>query len=414
MAEAEPVPAASGFSDGLSDGLSDRDRRWLRRALAAGERGQGRTAPNPSVGAVIVRDGACLAEGWTQPPGQEHAEIHAIQRAGGADLRGATVYVTLEPCCHRGRTPPCTEALIRAGVARVVAGAVDPFPPVAGQGLARLRAAGIAVAVAGIGEPEGEACVRANLGFFRSVLLGLPMVVMKAAITLDGRIASASGESRWITGGAARAAGHRRRDRSDAVLVGAGTVRADDPMLDTRLAAGEGVDGGSGRDARAAVLDTRLRTPLTARLLARGPLILCGGIDGPEMEARAAALAAAGAEVCAVGVEAGRVGIAAAARELARRGYHRVLAEGGGGLHRSLLGAGLVTEGVLYMNARVLGGGPGFVAGPGWALGEAPGFRFGAVERAGEDLEIGLVRPLEELLPGGYLALADRVGREGG
>ena len=328
------------------------------------------------------------------------------------------MYVTLEPCCHRGRTPPCTEALLRAGVARVVAGAVDPFPPVAGQGLAQLRAAGIAVTVAGIAEPEGEACVRANLGFFRSVLLGLPMVTMKAAITLDGRIASASGESRWITGEAARTAGHRRRDRSDAVLVGAGTVLADDPLLDTRLAAG-GADGGSCRDARAVVLDTRLRTPVMARLLARGPMILCGEIDGPELEARAAALTAAGAEVCAVGVEAGRSGIegkvdiARAARELARRGNHRVLAEGGGALHRSLLSAGLVTEGVLYVNARVLGGGPGFVAGPGWSLGEAPGFRFGPVGRAGEDLEIGLVRPLEELLPGCYLALADRAGQEG-
>ena len=206
------------------------DWEWMGRALAVAGRAVGRTAPNPAVGAVLVRDGELLAEGWTQPPGQDHAEVHALRQLGGS-APGATMYVTFEPCCHFGRTPPCTDAILRAGVRRVVIGVVDPFPLVAGKGIAALRAAGVEVEV---GMREAE-CRRANLGFIRSIVHGLPEVTLKAAVTLDGRIASESGESRWITGPVARERAHMLRDRHDAVLVGIGTVLADDCALDTRL-----------------------------------------------------------------------------------------------------------------------------------------------------------------------------------
>lgn len=366
--------------------LSPEDSRWMGMALDCAAKGEGRTAPNPMVGAVIVRNGEVLAEGHTQPVGQDHAEVNTLKKLGGR-AEGATLYVTLEPCCHFGRTPPCTDALIRAGLARVVVGTIDPFPLVAGQGIARLRAAGISVTV-GVREEE---CRRMMLGFLRATLLGLPAVTLKAAISLDGRIATTNGQSRWITGPAARAVGHQLRDRADAILVGMGTVLTDDPELTTRIP--------GGRDAQPVVLDSQLRIPPQAKLLTRKPLIFCGP------EAHDPGLPA---DIIRVPLQDGRVSMAAALRVLAQRGYHRILAEGGGQIHRSLLDGGFVDRLELFINGRILAGGPSFVAGPGFSLSDAPDFRFVMAQALGDDLHCRLQRSLDDLLPPDYSSGAIR------
>ena len=350
------------------------DERFMGLALDLARRGLGRTAPNPPVGAVVVIDGMVVAEGWTQPVGQAHAETHALAAAerGGIDTRGATIYITLEPCCHFGRTPPCTDAILKAGILRVVVGTVDPFPLVAGKGIAQLRAAGVVVDVV---VREGE-CRRLMLGFIRAHTEGLPEVTLKAAITLDGRIASAQGEARWITGPAARQLSHRLRDQHDAIVVGVGTVLADDPELTTRIP--------GGRDAVPVILDTQLRTPLASAVLRRGTALIYAVPDAvdPGLNASVVRVKRAG-----VGVDLGEV-----LRDLAARGLHRVLVDGGGRVHRSFLDAGVVDRIELFVNARVLAGGPGFVGGEGYALARAPAFRFDHVERVGDDLRLGLER----------------------
>lgn len=352
------------------------DSRFMGIALQVARRAFGRTAPNPSVGAVVVRDGMVLAEGWTQPPGRDHAEPHALRQLGGrAD--GATMYVTLEPCCHWGRTPPCTDSILAAGVTRVVVGTVDPFPLVAGKGIQALRDAGVEVVV---GVREGE-CRRINRGWLRAVTQGLPEVTLKAAVSLDGRIASEAGVSKWITGPAARERAHRLRDMHDAVLVGVGTVLSDDPSLTTRIV--------GGRDARAVVLDTKLRTPPDAKLFAEGrrPLLFCAEDtkgEGPP-----------GAEVVRVPRGAGGVDVVAALRGMATRGLHRVLVEGGGQVHRAMLDAGVVDRIELFVNGRLLAGGPGMVAGPGFPLATAPGYRFVESGPVGDDLHVVLEREEE-------------------
>ena len=375
-------------------------------ALDLARRALGRTAPNPPVGAVIVKDGVVVAEGWTQPPGSAHAEVHALLAAerAGVGVAGATMFVTLEPCCHFGRTPPCTDAILKAGLGRVVVGTVDPFPLVAGKGIEQLRAAGLDVEV-GIREAE---CRRLMLGFIRAHTEGLPEVTLKAAITLDGRIASAYGEARWITGPAAREVSHRLRDQHDAIVVGIGTVLADDPALTTRIQ--------GGRDAIPVVLDSHLRTPTSAVVLQRGTAIVYAGAGGssrgqPEARAadlsgaatadsdgntsdfqRAADLVSAGATVVRVPGGSGGVDVSAVLRDLAGRGLHRVLVDGGAHVHRSFLDAGCVDRIELFINARVLAGGPGFVAGEGYRLATAPSFRIDLVERVGDDLRLGLER----------------------
>jgi len=349
------------------------DAGFMGQALEVARRGAGRTAPNPMVGAVIVSDGQVLAEGWTQPPGQAHAEVHALAQLGGR-APGATMYVVLEPCCHYGRTPPCTDAILASGVRRVVVGTVDPFPLVAGKGIARLREAGLEVEV-GVREAE---CRRLNLGFLRAVTEGLPELTLKAALTLDGRIASSRGEARWITGPAARAAGHALRDAHDAVLVGIGTVLADDPSLTTRVP--------GGRDAVPVVLDSGLRLPAEARLLTAGrPPIVYTAPDAPDRTLGAAT-------IVRVPRGPGGLDVGAVLRDLARRGLHRVLAEGGGTVHRSLLDGGFVDRLELFVSARVLGAGPGFVGGPGFALAEAPQFRFVSGHPVGDDFHLVLER----------------------
>jgi diaminohydroxyphosphoribosylaminopyrimidine deaminase/5-amino-6-(5-phosphoribosylamino)uracil reductase len=352
------------------------DERLMGLALDMAQRGAGRTAPNPMVGAVVVRDGVVLAEGFTQPPGQAHAEPNALSHLGGR-AEGATMYVTLEPCCHWGRTPPCTDAILTSGIRRVVIGTVDPFPLVAGKGISRLRDAGIDVVV-GVREAE---CRRLNLGFLRVLGGGLPEVTLKAAMTLDGRIAAADGTSRWITGPAAREDGHRLRDTHDAVLVGIGTVLADDPSLTTRLR--------GGRDAVPVVLDTELRTPAGARLLqcSQRAVVVCAE-DTPARDVPA--------DVVRVARDAaGGVDVRHALRALAARGLHRVLAEGGGRIHRALIAADAVDRIELYVNARLLGGGHSVFPGAGYTLADAPSFRFVAARPLGDDLHVTLERASE-------------------
>jgi diaminohydroxyphosphoribosylaminopyrimidine deaminase/5-amino-6-(5-phosphoribosylamino)uracil reductase len=232
------------------------DLPHMRAALALARRGLGNAWPNPAVGCVLVKEGRVIGRGWTQPGGRPHAETEALRRAGDA-ARGATAYVTLEPCSHHGRTPPCCEALAEAGIARVVMAMRDPDPRVNGRGLAMLRGAGIAVEE-GLLEAEARAL---NAGFFRRIQAGMPVVTLKLASTLDGRIATASGESRWITGEAARREVHALRARHDAILVGSGTVLADDPDLTCRIPGMERVP------MLRVVADARLRTPPSARLV---------------------------------------------------------------------------------------------------------------------------------------------------
>ncbi|HNF66075.1 MAG TPA: bifunctional diaminohydroxyphosphoribosylaminopyrimidine deaminase/5-amino-6-(5-phosphoribosylamino)uracil reductase RibD [Plasticicumulans sp.] len=315
----------------------------MARALALAARGLNTTSPNPRVGCVLVApDGEVIGEGWHERAGEPHAEVHALRAAGGR-ARGATAYVTLEPCSHHGRTPPCADALIEAGVARVVAAMADPNPQVAGRGLARLRAAGIAVEC-GLLEAEAQAL---NAGFVRRMTRARPWLRLKLAASLDARTALASGESQWITGEAARADVQRLRARACAVLTGSGTVLADDPGLDVRLP-------GTQRQPLRVVLDTGLRTPLAARLIGRPgrTLIVCGPQAGV---AEAAALAAYGVDIERVPVQGGGLDLDAVLASLAARGCNEVHAECGARLAGALLAAGRVDELVVYLAPLLLG-----------------------------------------------------------
>ncbi len=304
------------------------DPRFMRTALLLGERGLGICWPNPSVGCVIVREGRIVGRGWTGPGGRPHAETEALRRAGEA-ARGATVYVTLEPCAHHGRTPPCSDALIRAGVARVVIACRDPDPRVDGRGAAALRDAGIAVE---LGCLEAEARFQ-HAGLYRRIHDRRPLVAVKLATTLDGRIATAGGHSRWITGARARRAGHRLRATHDAVMIGSGTALADDPLLTCRL------PGLEDRSPVRIVADRRLRLDPGARMLTdapRVPLWILTRADPPRDAARA--LETAGAEVLPVTEPF----LPNALALLAERGITRLLVEGGGELVAALLRADLV------------------------------------------------------------------------
>ena len=314
----------------------------MRAALALARRGLGRTAPNPAVGCILVKGGRTVGRGWTQPGGRPHAETEALKRAGAA-AKGATAYVTLEPCAHHGGTPPCAEALIDAGIARCVAAAEDPDGRVGGQGLEMLRAAGIEVA-AGV---LAEEAAYLNQGHILGRRDGRPLVTLKLATTLDGRIATASGESQWITGTAARSAGHLLRAEHDAVLVGSGTALVDDPQLTVRL------PGLEDRKPLRVVLDRRLRLPAGGRLAATAqehPTLLLTK-DG-HAEAGLAPLRAAGVEVEELPGD-GR--IEDALTRLAARGITRVLAEGGAELAAALLRADLVDRLVWFRAPRLLG-----------------------------------------------------------
>lgn len=351
----------------------------MRTALVLAERGLGRVAPNPAVGCVIVGAGRVVARGWTQPGGRPHAEAEALARAG-AGARGACAYVTLEPCAHHGATPPCADALIAAGIARCVVALEDPDPRVAGAGLARLRDAGIGVSL-GLG---AEAAAEVNAGHLSRQRRGRPLVTLKLATTLDGRIATKRGESRWITGEAARRRAHLLRAGHDAVLIGSGTALADNPRLDVRL---EGLEEAS---PLRVVLDGSLRLPLTHDLVARAREQATLVITREHRDRdRIKAYESAGVEVIAVGEEEeGNLSIEAALQALGARGMTRVLVEGGGRIAAGLLRAGLVDRLVWFRAATVIGGdGVPAVAGFGLEeLAKAPGFSLQDSHPIGDDL----------------------------
>ena len=356
--------------------MSALDRRFMAMALALAERGLGNVWPNPAVGCVLVKEGRVVGRGWTQPGGRPHAESEAIARAAAA-ARGSTAYVTLEPCAHHGRTPPCTDLMVRAGIARAVVAAVDPDPRVDGKGLALLRAAGIEVV---LGCLEAEAC-RLNAGFFARMRLRRPQVGLKLATSADGRIASAGGDSKWITGAAARAEGHRLRLRHDAILVGSGTALADDPQLTCRL---PGLEGGS---PVRVVLDRRLRLSpesALARSARRDPLWL---FTRTPAAPAAQALRAAGAELHAVAEGAPAEQLAAMLAVLAGQGITRLLVEGGAAIATAFLRAGLVDRLYLFDAPLLLGadGRPATLSLGIERLDAAPRWRRIEERRLGED-----------------------------
>jgi diaminohydroxyphosphoribosylaminopyrimidine deaminase/5-amino-6-(5-phosphoribosylamino)uracil reductase len=355
------------------------DDRWMALALALGRRGMGRVWPNPAVGCVIVEGGRVLGRGWTADGGRPHAETQALAQAG--DARGATAYVTLEPCAHHGRTPPCADALVASGVARVVMATIDPDPRVAGRGVATLRAGGIVVTI-GVREAEARAD---HAGFLRRVTKGRPFVTVKLAASLDGRIATAGGESQWITGPLARARVHALRARHDAVMVGAGTAREDDPLLTLR--------GMGDRPAPVRVVLSRdLRLPLNGQLAGTArevPLWLVHGAG-----ADSAPWEALGARGLSCPTEAGTLDLDAALGVLAEQGITRVLCEGGGQVAAGLLERGLVGELVLFQAGLALGaeGRPMLGALGIERLTDAPRLSLAGVEAVGGDVMTRWVR----------------------
>jgi diaminohydroxyphosphoribosylaminopyrimidine deaminase/5-amino-6-(5-phosphoribosylamino)uracil reductase len=327
-------------------GFSAADHGHMTRALRLARRGVYTTHPNPRVGCVLVADGRVVGTGWHRLAGEPHAEILALRDAGAA-ARGATAFVTLEPCAHHGRTPPCAPALVEAGIRRVVVPAEDPNPRVAGKGLALLRAAGLRVDT-GLLADEAE---RLNAGFNLRMTAGRPRVTVKLAASLDGRTAMASGESRWITGPDARADVQRLRAASSAIMTGIGTVLADDPSLNVRAPE---LDL-AGRQPLRVVLDSRLRLPPDARLLGLPgrTIVMTGAAEGPA----AAALREAGADIVRIAAAAGGVDPAAALGALAERECNDVLVEAGPTLAGTLAGAGLIDELVLFLAPHLMGDG---------------------------------------------------------
>ncbi len=316
------------------------DHSMMARALQLAERGLWTTTPNPRVGCVLVRDGWLVGEGWHEKAGEPHAEVHALRNAGPR-ARGATAYVTLEPCSHHGRTPPCAEALIGAGVSRVVVAMKDPNPLVSGKGLALLAAAGVATSC---GLLESEAC-ELNIGFVSRMTRGRPWLRLKTAASLDGKTALNNGLSQWITGPDARRDGQRWRARACAILTGIGTVRDDDPQLNVR-------DFETTRQPLRVVVDSRLETPLTARILQGGPVLIAGAVENAE---KIELLRSTGAEVLIFPNAAGKVELKDLLNELGRRGINEVHAEAGFKLNGSLLREGLVDELLLYLAPCLIG-----------------------------------------------------------
>src|SRR5437899_2631628 len=353
------------------------DQRFMQLALTLGRRGQGLTWPNPAVGAVVVKDGVIIGRGWTQPGGRPHAEPEALKRAGEA-ARGATLYVTLEPCSHVGKSPPCADAIIAAGIARVVSAIEDPNPEVAGQGHAKLRAAGIKVDV-GLGAEEAA---RDHAGHFRRVRDKRPHVILKLAVSPDDKIAAAGHMPVAITGEAARTRVHLLRAQCDAILVGIGTVLADDPLLTCRL------PGMEARSPVRVVLDRALRIPGTSRLVHSARETPLWVMTSETAEAAAAMkLGAAGAQV--IRVAAGGAGLdpAAVLHALSQKGITRLMVEGGARVASSFVAAGLVDEIWLLRGPDKVGadGGAALDALPLTAITRSPGFKVRASETLGKD-----------------------------
>jgi diaminohydroxyphosphoribosylaminopyrimidine deaminase/5-amino-6-(5-phosphoribosylamino)uracil reductase len=356
---------------------SDVDHRMMSEALALSRRALNHASPNPRVGCVIAREDRILGSGWTQPPGANHAEIEALldARRAGNDVHGATAYVTLEPCSHFGRTPPCATALIEARVGRVFAAVEDPNPLVAGGGLEMLRSAGIDVRC---GLLQAEA-IESNVGFFSRMNRGRPWVRLKIAASLDGKTALANGASKWITSDAARTDGHAWRARSCAVLTGIGTVRADDPQLNVRLLAVT-------RQPLKVLVDSRCEVAPQARLFDGAPVLLaCATIDEPRLRA----LDGRNVQAVALPDAQGKVDLVALMRELGRRGINELLVEGGYRLNGALVHAGLVDELLVYLAPTLLGEATGMLDLPALAeLAQARRLVFRDVVPLGVDLRI--------------------------
>ncbi len=362
------------------------DHACMARALRLAERGLNTTTPNPRVGCVLVKDGQIIGEGWHMRAGTAHAEVHALHMAGGA-ARGATAYVTLEPCAHHGRTPPCCDALIAAGIDRVVVASSDPNPLVAGQGIARMQAAGIEVS-SGLLSKEAD---ELNIGFMSRMRRGRPWVRVKCAASLDGKTALNNGVSQWITGPEARADGHRWRARACAILTGSGTVLADNPRLDVREHPCE-------RQPLKVVVDSQLRTPPNARLLASGTTLIATCSDDSE---KIRALEAAGAEVMQLTAPHGKVPLPALLELLGQRGINELHVEAGQGLNGALLADQLVDEWLLYLAPMLIGNhAQGLLAMPELtSLQDAARLQIQDVRSIGNDLRI-LARPhAPEFLP---------------
>ncbi len=356
------------------------DRSVMGRALRLAERGRGIVSPNPMVGAVVVRDGRVVGEGWHRGPGRPHAEVVAL-RAAGERARGSTLYCTLEPCDHFGRTPPCTQAIVAAGVARVVVAMLDPNPVVDGRGLRTLRAAGVEV---GVG-PLSEEAERLNEAYVKHVRTGLPFVTLKVAATLDGKVAARDGSSRWITGEEARADAHRLRAAADAIVVGAGTALADDPALTVRDPSYRGAP------VLRVLVDARGRVPATGRLFDGSAPTLVATTEAAPASSREA-WEVAGAEVTVLPADGrGGVFLPALLADLGKRELQAVLLEGGPTLAWSAVAAGVVDKVVLYLAPRLVGGAgaPGILGGEGFAsIALARELAIASVERVGRDLRV--------------------------
>ena len=369
------------------------DQFWMQRALELARGVMATTRPNPRVGCVIVRDGAVIGEGATQPPGGPHAEICALRDADarGLDVSGATAYVTLEPCSHYGRTPPCVDALVAARLGRVVVAMGDPNPQVNGRGLRTLREAGIAVTT-GVCLDEALAL---NTGFVARMSRQTPWAWLKLAASLDGRSALHNGVSKWITGPAAREDGHRWRARSCVVLTGIGTVLADDPMLDARSVP-------AAPTPRRAVIDSRLRLPESARMIDGHPIVVFAASADRDKVAR---LAERNVQVVVMPQAGGeRVDLPAVMQWLAADGVNEVHVEAGPILSGALLAAGCIDELLVYSAPLLMGDARGMVGLPGFnELADAPRFAFTDVQRVGEDVR------LRAHVPARWLALRERV-----
>lgn len=328
------------------------DDKYMRLALTLAEQGRGFTSPNPMVGAVVVRDGKVVGQGWHRRAGGPHAEVHALDDAG-EKARGAVLYVTLEPCNHTGRTPPCTGKILASGVSRVVVAMADPNPHVTGGGNAALKAHGIEV-VCGVLADQAR---RQNEVFVKNITTGRPFVVAKCAATLDGRIATRTGDAHWVTGPAARAMVHRLRHELDAIMVGIGTVMADDPQLTTRLPDAAGI---LGKDPVRLILDTHLRISPTARVLrldsTAETLIICGDLVPSE---RQRDITRTGVVVLPVATTDGRIDLTALMGRLADRGITGLLIEGGARVLASALTSGIVDKALFFYAPKILGGDDG-------------------------------------------------------
>jgi diaminohydroxyphosphoribosylaminopyrimidine deaminase/5-amino-6-(5-phosphoribosylamino)uracil reductase len=351
---------------------------FMRIALEEATKALGRTSPNPAVGAVLVKGGRIIARGYTQPAGQSHAEVMAL-KAAGPRARGADLYTTLEPCNHYGRTPPCTVAILEAGVRRVISASSDPNPMVNGKGISRLRRAGVEV-LTGVLKEETD---RINRPFFKAIRTGMPYVTLKAAVTLDGKLATATGDSRWVTGETARAWVHRLRDRVDVILVGANTVRLDNPQLTTRL------PGGKGKDPVRVIVDSRLSLKSSATVFtqrSKAQTVVATLEDPTGRKARR--FTEQGVRVWQVREKRGRVDLKALMARIASEGFNHVLVEGGAEMYGSFLRERLADELALFLAPKLIGS-----QGISWSgelgvklMSQALQLKDVSFERMGEDL----------------------------